>query len=103
ADYTQGDQLRVVERGAVGVQKRVTELSALVDRARSLWGHVAGSAAGKGELAKQPSQPLLVVAVVGVAVGVGAVEAGTGDQPGAAACGPGHVDRAHPSGGGRAG
>ena len=53
ADHAQHQQVRVVERGAVGVHQRVAELAALVDRPRRLGRDVAGDAAGEGELPEQ--------------------------------------------------
>ena len=64
ADHAADEQVRVVEGGAVGVHEGVAQLAALVDRAGRLGGDVAGDAAGEGELAEEPAQPLLVVADV---------------------------------------
>ena len=47
ADDAGDDQVRVVERGAVGVAQRVAELAAFVNAARRLRGDVAGNAAGE--------------------------------------------------------
>ena len=92
ADHAADEQVGVVERRAVGVHERVAELAALVDRAGCLGRDVAGNAAGKGELAEQPAQALLVVADVRVDLGVGALEVGVGDDSRAAVAGPGDVD-----------
>ena len=55
ADHAAGQQVGIVEHGAVGVHERVAELAALVDRARRLGGDVAGDAAGERELPEQPA------------------------------------------------
>src|SRR5665213_2703637 len=78
ADHAAREQIRVVEHRAVCVQQRVAELAALVDRPGRLRRDVAGAAAGEGELAEQPAQPLLVVADVGVDLRVGALEVDVG-------------------------
>ena len=74
ADHAGHEQVRVVERGTVGVRERVTELAALVDGARGLRRGVAGDAAGERELAEQRLQTFGVVGDVGVPLGVGALE-----------------------------
>ena len=91
---TQADeQVGVVERRAVGVDERVAELAALVDRARRLGRDVARDAAGEGELPEQPPQALLVGRHVGIDLGVGALEVGVGHEAGAAVAGAGDEDR----------
>ena len=45
ADDAGHDQVRVVERGAERVRKRIAQLAAFVDRARRFWRHVARDAA----------------------------------------------------------
>ena len=80
ADDAGDDQVRVVERGPVGVAQGVAELAALVDAAGRLRGDVAGDAAGEAELLEQPLHPLRVLADVRVDLAVGAFEVGVGDQ-----------------------
>ena len=92
ADDGRDEQVRVVERRAVGVREHVAELAALVDRPGGLGCDVARDAAGEGELAEEPAQALGVLGDVGVDLRVGAVEVGRGDQPGAAVAGAGEVD-----------
>ena len=53
AHHTRHQQVGIVERGAIGVGQRVTELAALVEGARDFGGHMAGNAAGDGELLEQ--------------------------------------------------
>ena len=95
--HAQREQIRVVEHGAVGVQQRVAELAALVDGSRCLRGHVAGDAAGEGELAEQRPQAVLVLADRGVDLAVGAFQVHVGHQPRAAVSRPGHVQRIEPA------
>ena len=92
ADHAGDDQVRVVERGAVGVRERVAQLAALVDRAGRLRRDVAGNAAGERELGEQPLHPLLVLGDVRVDLAVGALEVGVGDQAGPAVPRAGDVD-----------
>ena len=80
ADDAQHDEVRVVERRAVGVRERVAELAALVDRARRLRRDVARDAAGERELAEQAPHALLVAADLGVDLAVGALEPRAGDE-----------------------
>src|SRR5690606_14202190 len=61
ADDTGHDEVGVVESGAEGMDKRVAEFAAFVDRTRRLWGDVAGYTARKRELAEQFSQSGLVL------------------------------------------
>ena len=80
ADDAGDDQVRVVERGPVGVAQGVAQLAAFVDAARGLRGDVAGDAAGEAELLEQPLHPLRVLADVRIDLAVGAFEVGVGDQ-----------------------
>lgn len=47
ADHASHDQARIVEGGAESVHQRVTQLAALMDRARRLGRDMAGDAARK--------------------------------------------------------
>ncbi len=93
ADDAADEQVRVVERRAVGVRQRVAELAALVDRPRRLGRDVARDPAGERELAEEPAHPGLVPADRRVELGVRALEVGVGDDPRAAVAGAGDVDR----------
>jgi hypothetical protein len=53
ADYANHEQIRIVEGSAEGMRKGVTELSPFVNATGGLGCHVAGDAAGKGELPEQ--------------------------------------------------
>ena len=58
ADHTGDEQLRVVERRAVGMGQGVAQLAALMDRARGLRRDMAGHPAGERELPEQPGHAL---------------------------------------------
>ena len=93
ADDRADEQVRVVERRAVGVRERVAELAALVDRARRLGRDVAGDAARERELAEQLAHALLVAGDGRVDLAVGPLEVGVGDDAGPAVAGADDVDR----------
>ncbi len=93
ADHRAHDEVRVVERGAVGVRQRVPELAPLVDRSRRLGRDVARDPARERELAEQPPHSVLVPGDAGVDLAVRALEIGIGHDRGAAVPGPGDVDR----------
>ena len=89
------EQIGVVKSRSVGVQQRVAELAALVNRTRCLRSDVAGNAAGEGELAEQPANPLLVARDVGVDLAVGALEVHVGEDPGATVTGTRDIQGIH--------
>ena len=93
ADDAADHQIRVVERGAVGVRQRVAELAALVDRPRRLRRDVARDAARERELAEEPAHALDVLTDLGVDLGVGPLEVGVGDDRRAAVARAGDVER----------
>ncbi len=86
-------QVRIVERGAEGMGEGVAEFPALVDRAGDLRRHVAGDAAGEGELAEQPAQPGGVPGDGGIDLGVRALQVGVRDDAGATVTRADDVDR----------
>ncbi len=96
ADHRQRDQVGVVHHRPEGVHQHVAELPALVDRARRRHGHVAGDAAGCGELAEEPPHPLGVAGDVRVGLGVGPLEVAGGDERGAPVAGTGEVEHLLP-------
>ena len=85
-------QVGVVEGRAEGVHQGVAQFAALVDGTRCLGRHVAGDAAGKGELPKQLPQALDVLTDAGVDLRVGALEVGVGHQSRPTVPGAGDVD-----------
>ena len=92
ADDAGDDEVGVVERRAIGVRQAIAELAALVDRARRLRGDVRADVAGEGELLEEPPEPFEVLALVGIGLGVGALEIGRPEDARRAVAGPGHED-----------
>ncbi len=92
ADHARDDQFGIVEGGAVGVNERVAELAAFVYRSRGLGGHVARDPARERELTEQLAETLLVMADVGIDLGVRTLEICVGDNAGTAVTRPDHVD-----------
>ena len=92
AHHAGGDQVGVVKHRAEGVGQAVTQLAALIDGARDLRRHVAGDAAGEGELLEQLFHALLILADVGIDLAVGAVQPVLGHHCVAAVAGAGQID-----------
>ena len=59
ADDAGHEEIRVVERRAEGVNERVPQFAALVDRPRHLRSNMTGDATGERELAKELLEPAL--------------------------------------------
>ena len=93
ADDAHDDQIRVVERRAVGVGQRIAELAALVDRPGRLGRDMARDPAGERELAEQSPHALLVARDVRVDLGVSPLEPRAGHHRGAAMTRAGDEDR----------
>ena len=70
------NQVRIIERRAIRMRQRITELAALVNRARCLGCHVTRNAGRPRELAKQTPQPVAVLRNLGIALGVCALKIG---------------------------
>src|SRR5271169_7127824 len=92
ADYARDDQAGIVENSAERVTQRVAQFPAFVDRSRSRRCYMAGNASGKRELGTELLQSGLVLADVGIDLGVGALEVGVGDQGRAAVARAGDVE-----------
>ena len=92
AHHAGGNQVGIVKHRAEGVGQGIAQLAALVDGARGLRGHMAGNAAGEGELLEQPLHTLHVLADVGVDLAVGAVQIVLSHHGIAAVTGAGEVD-----------
>src|ERR671918_3212974 len=60
SDDATNEQVRVVERGSVRVQERVSELASFVDRAGSLGGGMARDTTRERELSEEDPQALEV-------------------------------------------
>src|SRR5262245_4289955 len=91
-DDARDDQVRVIERGAVGVRQRVAELAALVNRSGRLRRHVARDAAGKAELLEEQLQALLVLRDPWIYLAVRALEVSVRDESRPAVSGADDVD-----------
>jgi hypothetical protein len=91
------EQVGIVERRAEGVDERVAELAALVDRARRLRGRMARDAAGEGELAKQSAQTRDVLPDSAVELRIRALEVRVRDAGGAAVARAGDEHRVEPA------
>ena len=92
AHHTSDDQIRVVEHGAEGVAERVAELPAFVDRSWALRGCMTGNSARKRELRKEPLEPALIAADVGIDLAVGSFEVRVTHDCRAAVAGAGDID-----------
>ena len=92
AHHAGGDQVGVVQYGAKGVGQGVSQLTALVDRAGGLRRHMAGDAAGEGELLEEFLQAFQILADVGIDLAVGPLQIGLGHWGVAAVAGAGEVD-----------
>ena len=80
ADDAGDDQVRVVERGPVGVAEGVPELAALVNAARRLGRDMAGDASREAELLEQLPHPIGVLADLRVDLAVSPFQVGVSDQ-----------------------
>ena len=92
-DRDRHQEVRVVEGGPEGVGDGVAELAALVDGAGGLRRAVGADAAGEGELLEEGLHALLVLALVGVDLRVGAFQIDRGQHAGCAVAGAREEDR----------
>ena len=92
SDHARHDELRVVERGAEGVDQRVAELTTFVDRAWRRHAHVTRHPVRGGELTEQATHPVGVPRHLGVHLGVRALEVHVGEDRRAPMPGTGHID-----------
>src|SRR5579884_587267 len=58
SDHRRNDQVRVIKGRAKRMREDIAKLAAFVNGTRSGHAHVAGDAAGCGELAEQVAQPI---------------------------------------------
>ncbi len=93
ADHAGDEQIRVVESGAIGVAERVAELSALVNRSRSLGRDMARHSARERELPEELLHAGLVLRDRGPVLRVGALEPCACAHRRAAVPGPGDEQR----------
>ena len=80
AHHTSHNQIRIVECRAVGVNQRVAQFAAFVDRARRFRCHVAGNSVRPTELPEQPLDAVPVLLDVGIDFGVRTLQVGVGHQ-----------------------
>src|SRR5579875_2232359 len=92
SDNARDDQIRVVERGAIGMREGVTELAALMHRTRRLRCHVAGNSPGKRELGKEAFHAFSIAGNVRVNLAIRALKISVRNQPRATMAGAGYVD-----------
>ena len=92
ADDAGDNEIGIVEHRPERMTERITQLAALVDRARTLWRCVARNASRKRKLNKELPQPGLVLADVWIDLAVGALEISVGHDGRAAVSGAGHVN-----------
>ena len=93
AHHRADDEIRVIERRAVGMGQRVPELSPLVNRSGNLGRDVAGDAARKGKLAKEPSHAAGVERDIRADLAVGPFQPGVGEERGASVTRTDDIDR----------
>ena len=74
SDYSRDDQVGVVEGSAAGMREHVPEFASFMDRAWCFGSAVAADAARERELPEEFPQPGGVFALVGVDLGVGALQ-----------------------------
>ena len=87
-----GDEVRVIRHSAESVGQAVTQLTALVDGTGRLRGHMAGDAAGEGELLEQLLHAFLVPGDIGIDLCIRAVQPVLGHHGVAAVAGAGNID-----------
>src|SRR5262245_46659593 len=75
-DHARDDEIRVVERRAIGMRQAVAELAAFMDRSRRLRRDVRPDRAGERELLEELLHSFFVFALVRIDLGVGAFEIG---------------------------
>ena len=85
-------QVGIVEGGPEGVDQRVAQLAALVDRAGRLGRGVAGNASREGELVEEGPHPGQILGHLRIDLAVGAFQVGVGHHPGTAVAGAADVD-----------
>src|SRR5690606_1481801 len=86
------DKIGIVQRGAVGVAKRISQFPALVDRAGNIRGYMAGNSPWKRELAKQGEHSCLVLRHGGIHFAVRSFEPSVGNDGRAAMARAADVD-----------
>ena len=93
AHHAAGEEGRIVEDRAVGVQQGVAEFAAFVDGPRRFRRGMAGDPAREGKLAEQPGKTFFVLLYVGVQLRVSAFEISVGHHPRPAMARAAYVNR----------
>src|SRR5437660_1543538 len=92
SNYAGNDQIGVIEGSPERMRQRVSEFSALMDGTRRLRRNVAGDAARKTKLLKQPFHPFVVLRNVRKHFAIGALHISVSDQRRTAMSWTGNVD-----------
>src|SRR5215469_1226262 len=92
AHHGGNNQVRVVERRAIGVGQSVTQLAALVNRSRRLRGDVAGNPAGETELLEQLLHSVFVFRNVGIYLAICSLKVSVGHESWSTVSWPGDVN-----------
>ena len=92
ADDAGDDQIRIVEGRAIGVDQRIAQFAAFMDRAGRFRRDMTGNAVRPGELAKQPLQSVSAALDRRIALGVGPFEIAVRHQARTAMTGTDDVD-----------
>ena len=92
ADDAGDDQIRIVEGRAIGVDQRIAQLAAFVNRAGRFRRYVTGNSVRPGELAKEPMQSVAAALDRRIALGVRAFQIGLRHEARATMTGTDDVD-----------
>ena len=92
ADDAGNNEIGIVKHRPERMAERITQLAALVDRARALRRCVAGNSSGKRKLNKELPKPGLILADVGIDLAVSALEIRVAHDGRAAVPGAGDVN-----------
>ena len=87
-----GQQVRVIENRAIGVQQRITKLATFVNRPGSFGRDMAGNSARERKLFEEPLHALSGLRNLRIVLAVGAFQIGIGNDPGATMTRARHVD-----------
>src|ERR1700730_4515597 len=84
-------QIWIVERCAVGMRNRVSQLAALVNRTGSFRSHMAGNSTRERKLLKQFSQSILVLRNTWIDFAVSPFQISVSNEPGTSMAGSCHI------------
>src|SRR5215467_1065976 len=89
---TADEQIRIIKRGAIGVEQRISKFPTLVNRSRSIGRGMAGNSTRPGELREQALHALFILRDRRIEFGIGAFQVSVGDNPRTSMSGAGNVD-----------